>query len=140
MIEQKAKVVQVDDKTVWLDAERQSTCSSCAAKKGCGTGMLENHVGKRFSRIAVEKQQANVNIGQEMQLAIPEVALLHGAFMMYLLPLLTLFLFAAIANMSGANSVIEAMAGVTGLIVGLLWVKRQFQHKKIDIQASIVED
>jgi sigma-E factor negative regulatory protein RseC len=139
MIEQKAKVVDVDDKTVWLDAERQSTCSSCSAKKGCGTGMLENHVGKRFSRIAVEKHQ-HVNIGQEMQLAIPEQALLQGAFMMYLLPLLTLFLFAAVANMSGANSLIEAIVGLTGLAVGLLWVKRQFQHKKIDIQASIVED
>lgn len=139
MIEQTAKVVSVDDKTIWLDAERKSTCSGCAAKQGCGTGILENHVGKRFSRIAVDKQQA-VKIGQNMQLAIPEEALLHGAFMMYLVPLLMMFAFAGVANSLGVNTLFESLAGLTGLAAGLILVKKRFEHKKIDIQASIVED
>lgn len=139
MIEQKAKVVQVDDQKIWLDAERQSTCSSCAAKQGCGTGMLENHVGKRFSRIAIDKQES-INVGQEMQLAISEHALLQGAFMMYLLPLLSLFIFAGIAAGLGANTFIETVAGLFGLAVGLVIVKKQFKNKKIDIQARVIED
>ena len=139
MIEQKAKVVAVDDKTIWLDAQRQSTCSGCAAKQGCGTGILEKHVGKRFSRIAIDKQDA-VNIGQHMQLAIPEEALLQGAFMMYLVPLLSMFVFAMLASAVGANTLMETMAGITGLFAGLFVVKKKFENKKIDIQASVIED
>jgi sigma-E factor negative regulatory protein RseC len=139
MIEQKAKVVAMDDKTIWLDAQRQSTCSGCAAKQGCGTGILENHVGKRFSRIAVEKKEA-VDIGQQMQLAIPEEALLQGAFMMYLLPLLSMFLFAFLATTLGAATWLETIAGIAGLFAGLLLVKNKFKNKKIDIQASVIED
>ncbi len=139
MIEQKAKVVDIDDKTIWLDAERKSTCSGCAAKQGCGTGILENHVGKRFSRIAIDKRET-VNVGQQMQLAIPEEALLQGAFMMYLVPLLSMFLFAGIATSLGATTLLETIAGITGLIAGLFLVKKKFEHKKIDIQASVIED
>ncbi len=139
MIEQKAKVVDIDDKTIWLDAERQSTCSGCAAKQGCGTGILEKHIGKRFSRIAIDKQEA-VNVGQQMQLAIPEEALLQGAFMMYLVPLLSMFLFAGIATSLGATTLLETIAGITGLIAGLFLVKKKFEHKKIDIQARVIED
>jgi sigma-E factor negative regulatory protein RseC len=139
MIEQKAKVVAIDDKTIWLDAQRQSTCSGCAAKQGCGTGILENHVGKRFSRIAIEKKDT-VDVGQQMQLAIPEEALLQGAFMMYLLPLLSMFLFAIVAASLGAPTLLETIAGITGLFAGLLLVKTKFKNKKIDIQASVIED
>ena len=75
MIKQKATVIATDDTTIWLDAERESTCSQCQVKKGCGTGMLANHVGKRFSRISVEKH-SDVMVGQQVQLGLPEESLL----------------------------------------------------------------
>ncbi|THF54438.1 MAG: polyurethanase, partial [Methylophaga nitratireducenticrescens] len=49
MIEQKAKVIRSDESTIWLQTERQSTCDKCQVKKGCGTGLLSEHVGRRFS-------------------------------------------------------------------------------------------
>jgi sigma-E factor negative regulatory protein RseC len=139
MIEQKAKVVAIDEQTIWLDAQRQSTCSGCAAKQGCGTGLLENHVGKRFSRIAIEKKDT-VNLGQQMQLAIPEEALLQGAFIMYMIPLLFMFLFALVATSLGATTWLETISGISGLFAGLFIVKSKLKNKKIDIQASIIED
>lgn len=119
MIKQKATVIASDESTVWVDTERQSTCGQCQVKQGCGTGLLENHVGKRFSRIAIKKQE-DVVIGQQVQLGIPEKPLLYGAFMMYIIPLLVMFLFAATAQLLNFSEIMEVIAGIIGLVSGFL--------------------
>ncbi len=139
MIKQQAKVVACDDTTVWLEAERKSTCSGCQMKQGCGTGLLENHVGKRFSQISVQKT-ADVNIGQEVSIAIPEEALLQGALLMYILPLVLLFSFSALAKVLGFNELVEIIAGISGLLLGFYWVREKLKHQKDGFQARIIED
>jgi sigma-E factor negative regulatory protein RseC len=75
-----------------------------------------------------------------MQLAIPEEALLQGAFIMYMIPLLFMFLFALVATSLGATTWLETISGISGLFAGLFIVKSKLKNKKIDIQASIIED
>lgn len=139
MIEQKAKVVSFDDETVWLEAERQSTCNGCQVRQGCGTGMLAKHVGQKFSRITVKKT-SDVEIGQQVQLAIPEETLLQGAALMYLLPLVLMFIFAAIARSLNFNEALEIIAGISGLFIGFYWVRIRLRNKKDGFQAKIVEE
>lgn len=139
MIEQSAKIIKFDDDKVWLEAERQSTCSGCKVKQGCGTGMLANHVGKRFSNISVMKT-SDVEVGQQVQLAIPEETLLQGAFLMYILPLVLMFIFAAGAQALNFNEAIEIFAGLSGLLIGFYWVKTYLANKKDGFQARIVEE
>lgn len=139
MIKQSAKVVNCDDHTVWLEVERESTCSGCKVKQGCGTGMLAKHVGKRFSRIAVNKIN-NVQIGQQVQLAIPEEALLQGTFLMYILPLVFMFLCAALVQTFTSNEAVEIFAGLGGLLVGFYWVRIRLRNKKDGFQARIIEE
>lgn len=139
MIKQPAKVVSYDQNTIWLEAERQSTCSGCQLKQGCGTGLLENHVGKRFSDITVEKK-SDVSVGQEVTLAIPEETLLQGAALMYILPLVFMFIFAAVAQALHLNEAIEIIAGLGGLFVGLYWVRIQLANKKDGFKVKIIEE
>lgn len=139
MIEQQATVISCDNDTVWLQAERQSTCSGCQVRKGCGTGLLAKHVGKRFSRIAVAKEN-DVTIGQQVRLAIPEQALLQGTFLMYILPLVLLFLFAAGAKALNLGEIAEIFAGITGLFIGFYGVRVYVRNKKDGFQAKIIEE
>ncbi len=138
MIEQPAVVTQYDDKTVWLKAERQSTCSACKIKQGCGTGLLSEHVGKRFSEITVNKTN-DVHIGQQVQLAIPEKTLLQGALLMYIAPLALLFIFAAIAKTLSFNEIIEIFSGLSGLLIGFYLVRIRLKNCKNNIQAKIID-
>lgn len=139
MIEQQATVIQIEDDTIWLQAERQSTCSQCQIKQGCGTGLLAKHVGKRFSKIAVNKT-AETTVGQVVTLAIPEQALLQGAALMYLLPLALLFLFSIVTRAFQLGEGLEILAGLAGLITGFIWVKQHLRNKKDGIQAKVVEE
>jgi sigma-E factor negative regulatory protein RseC len=139
MIKQTATVVATDDKAVWVDTERQSTCGQCQVKQGCGTGLLENHVGKRFSRIKIKKQD-DVVVGQQVQLGIPEEPLLHGAFMMYMVPLLAMFLFTVMAQVLNLNETMEVLAGIAGLISGFYWTHFRFENNKTGLEAKIVKE
>ncbi len=139
MIKQQAKVISTDENIVWVEAERKSTCSACKARKGCGTGMLSEHVGKRFSRLSVEKT-SDVTIGQDIQIAIPEEALLEGAFLMYIVPLMVMFFTAAIAHFLQFNQFLEIIFGLTGLFVGFYWVRKKMRTKTDGYKAQILEE
>ncbi|PHS32367.1 MAG: polyurethanase [Methylophaga sp.] len=138
MIEQRAIVTQFDDNAVWVQAERKSTCSGCKVKQGCGTGLLSNHVGNRFSEIRVDKT-SDVHVGQEVALVIPEQTLLHGATLMYIVPLILLFIFAALAKTLHFNEVIEIFSGLCGLFIGFYIVRIRLKNYKSDVQAKVVE-
>ncbi|NQY26610.1 MAG: SoxR reducing system RseC family protein [Piscirickettsiaceae bacterium] len=139
MIEQSAKVISCNEETVSLEVERESTCSACKVRQGCGTAMLAEHVGKRFSHITVPKT-GDVNVGQQVQLAIPEETLLQGAFLMYIMPIVLLFVFSAIAQQFTNNAFIEIISGLTGLALGFYLVKIRLKNKEAGFQARIIED
>ena len=139
MIEQQATIIEVDGNTLWLQAERESTCSSCQVKQGCGTGLLAKHVGKKFSKISVHKT-TDVALGEVVTLVIPEQALLQGAALMYLLPLTLLFLFSIITRSFGLGEGTQILAGLTGLATGFAIVKENLRNKKNGIQAKFLEE
>lgn len=139
MIKQQATVTRCNDDTVSLEVERESTCSACKVRQGCGTAMLAEHVGKRFSKITVDKT-GDIEVGQQVQLAIPESSLLHGAFLMYIVPILLLFVFSAIAQQVYDNEFVEILSGLVGLFLGFYLVKVQLKNKKDGFQARIIED
>jgi len=139
MIEQQATIIEVDGNTVWLQAERESTCSNCQVKKGCGTGLLAKHVGKKFSKISVHKT-TDVALGEVVTLVIPEQALLQGAALMYLLPLTLLFLFSIISRSFGLGEGTQILAGLAGLATGFAIVKENLRNKKDGIQAKFLEE
>lgn len=139
MIEQKATVISQDAHQVWVEAERQSTCGQCQARKGCGTGLLAKHVGQRFSRIAVSTNE-NLKVGQQVIVSIPEQALLTGAFMMYLLPLLLMFAAATLARMANSGELLEILAGLSGLVAGFYFVKTRLKNKNTGVQVKTIED
>lgn len=139
MIEQQATIIEVDGNTVWLQAERESTCSNCQVKQGCGTGLLAKHVGKKFSKISVHKT-TDVALGEVVTLVIPEQALLQGAALMYLLPLTLLFLFSIISRSFGLGEGTQILAGLAGLATGFAIVKENLRNKKDGIQAKFLEE
>ena len=139
MIEQQATKNEVDGNAVWLQAEQESTCSNGQGKKGCGTGLLAKHVGKKFSKISVHKT-TDVALGEVVTLVIPEQALLQGAALMYLLPLTLLFLFSIISRSFGLGEGTQILAGLAGLATGFAIVKENLRNKKDGIQAKFLEE
>ncbi len=140
MMKQKAIVIAIDNTTIWLDAERQSICSKCQFKKFCNAKLLDNHIGDNFFKITVDKQ-INVAVGQQVQLSIPEQSLIQSAFIMYIIPLIIMFLLTVIAQLLNFSEAGEFIASICGLAIGFYLIHIQFQkNNKTDMQAKILEE
>lgn len=130
MIEEHARVVQVDNSGIWVETQRKSACGQCAANKGCGTAVISKVVGNKRSRVRVlDAAGTDVGVGDEVLIGIQEQALVRGSLAIYLVPLLALFFFSLLGQtlapqLAVANAdVLSIVFGVAGLGVGLIWVR-----------------
>lgn len=118
MIEERGRVVGVEPGAAWVETIRRSTCGSCQARAGCGQALLER-LGARGRRgfIRVISDQA-VHVGDEVIIGLPEDAVLKASALMYVLPLLMLFLFSFLADLAALAEVWIILSAAAGLAFG----------------------
>lgn len=127
MIEETARVVAAEGEFVWVETQRQSTCGGCAARQGCGTATLAKVLGRRRTRVRALNRDA-ARVGDRVVVGIDEQALVRGSLAVYAVPLLGLLAGGVLGalvqtRLQLAGEALTLVAGVAGLIAGLLWVK-----------------
>lgn len=129
MITEEAVIVSVENDETWIETQRKSACGQCSANKGCGTSVLSKVVGNKHSKMkAINKIDAKV--GDAVVVGLNEEALLKGAYMTYLLPLLYLIVFAMVGQMISTSLQFESselliiIFAVAGFYLGLKHLKR----------------
>lgn len=133
MIEETARVIATEGDYALLQAERKSSCQTCAANKGCGTAVLSKVIGNRFTSFKA-LNSLDVKVGDEVIVGINEDALLKGSFAVYIIPLLIFLLFALLTDAVGAIWGLEGevhiiLGGFAGLITGLFIIRHLFSRK-----------
>jgi len=130
MIEERAKVVNIDGSDIWVETQRRSACDHCAVNKGCGTSVLAKVIGVKSSRVRVlNPDEKKVSIGDEIVVGINEQALVRGSMIIYLLPLVFLFVFGLLGQTLSVQmnimtpDVMAILAGLSGLLLGFSLVK-----------------
>ncbi len=129
MIEESALVVECQDEYAWVETQRKSTCSSCSASKGCGTGALSKVLGNKTARMRV-LNRIGARVGEEVIVGVSEGALVQGSLAVYIVPLLGLFLFALLGQALASQLEFESteslsiVFGLIGLALGAFWVRR----------------
>ena len=111
MIEERARVVDVQNGQLLLEAQTRTACGGCAAKQGCGTSVLSGWVGRKFTRFQAPNT-VNAAVGDEVVVGLAEAAMLKGSVFVYLLPLLAMIVCAV-----AADWLIPADAAVRDLLV-----------------------
>lgn len=126
MIEERAVILSLDSisgiPSATLEIERKSACGLCGQTRGCGNsiwGKLFSHQSTAFKA----QNHINAKVGQSVIVGINESALLKSALLLYILPLVTLFLGAILATKINPDDASAMIGAVVGLVLGLLWVK-----------------
>lgn len=124
MIEQRAVVTESGDQYAWLEIRRQSACSGCQTSDGCGAAALTKLWGHKPMRVRVTTD-ASLRPGDEVWVGLAEGALVRGALLVYLLPLVLLFAGALLgqAAFAATGEELVVLCGVLGLVLGLLMVR-----------------
>lgn len=120
MIEEVARVLSVDNDSVTVEVEKTSGCSSCNAKGACGTSSLAGFFNFKAPALTV-KNTLNAKVGDSVLLALPEQTLLAGSFLLYIVPLLGMILFAGLASFFQLSDteLPQIVFGLFGLVFGL---------------------
>ncbi len=135
MIEEQVRVIAVKDGQLLLEAQTRSACGGCAAKKGCGTAVLSNVVGKKFSRFQV-KNSIGAQVGDVIVVGLEEKALLSGSLVMYLLPVIGMIIMALLADtlLGGESGILInrdldiALASLSGFAAGAGFARWYFRY------------
>ncbi|WP_111657110.1 SoxR reducing system RseC family protein [Isoalcanivorax indicus] len=131
MIEESGRVVAVEPGAVWVETLRFSACRDCSARKGCGHGLMDSERAGARARVRALNPTLTLAVDDAVVVGIPEGALLRGAVMLYLVPLLLMFVAALVgaalpSGLPGGD--LAAPFGVAGLAIGFLvnrWYSQQ---------------
>ena len=95
MIEELAVVVKIANHQVWVEAGQNSACGGCQQKASCTSNALGNVFKKKSVLVDCDIQ---LKTGDEVMVAIDENLLLRASLLLYLVPLIALFIGAGIAD------------------------------------------
>ena len=124
MIEEQGIVVDVNEEEIWVETLKQSACSSCAARNGCGQKLLASAgSGKRFIFKVTNPNHLEVRKEDKVIVGIEEGAFMKATVFMYLLPLIALFIGAVLAQTLGASESMVILSAFLGLIASLLVIR-----------------
>ncbi|MGO1296547.1 MAG: SoxR reducing system RseC family protein [Vibrio sp.] len=100
------------DYQIQLSCEQKTSCSSCASKSSCGTGLVSNVVKTKalLWQLNTDKQ---VQAGQIVEIGFPEKSLLQSAALVYIVPLIMMMLGTAI----GSYWFAPFLAGGEGVVI-----------------------
>ena len=128
MIEETAVVTASEGEFAQVETQRTTACGGCAASSACGTSVLAKLWGNRRASVRV-LNPIGASPGEQVVIGLEESALSRASFAFYMVPLLSLILFAILGqwlagwfNISAAEPV-SVLSGLLGLMVGLLWLR-----------------
>ena len=134
MVEQEARVVMVEGDLLVLEAETKSSCNACEVKSGCGTSVLSQWVGKKFTRFQA-KNTVNARVGDQVMVGLSETALVGGSLAIYFLPLLGMIVFALAADLLisqdvSARDLIIGLSAFTGFGAVLVLCRKMLANER----------
>jgi sigma-E factor negative regulatory protein RseC len=131
LISEAGKVVAIEPQGLWVETFRKTTCGSCEARQGCGHGIMSSMGGgnRTYTWVLLGEASADdYNLHDEVEIAIPENAVLSGSFVVYGAPLLCMILGAGLSQLllSGVlgadlSAVLGAVSGFVGGVLLVRW-------------------
>ena len=119
MIKEWATVVSWQNGQALVSCDVKASCSSCASRAGCGSRVL-NKLGPQTTHTIVVPCDEPLVPGQKVELGIAEGSLLSSALLVYMSPLVVLFLIAALFQLLFASDVAALCGAILGGIGGFL--------------------
>ena len=124
MIEETGVVERVEDGYIWVSpASSGGACGSCESSGSCSTSILVSLLQGKSSKTVRVDNTINAKVNDRVVLGIHPQGLLSGSALIYLLPILSLFIFAALGSQF-FSELVSIVAGIIGFIIGLYVSKK----------------
>lgn len=135
MIREIGTVTAVADNWVTVTTQLQQGCGSCQQQNHCGAGILSKALPNR--RGTLEVYMANPPlVGSNVEVLMPEQAMLKFSLLLYLLPILALFAGAMLGQMwQPAQEGVAILLAVSAFACSFWGLKRWLQRRDVQVRA-----
>ncbi|MBN3564585.1 SoxR reducing system RseC family protein [Aliamphritea spongicola] len=124
MIEETGRVISVSEDNLVVETVKQSSCSTCSSQKSCGQSVLAKVGDGRKLQISVDNpDRLPVKPDDQVVLGVEESTFLSASLLIYLLPLVAMFVLAVFAQMAAYSEPVVILSALAGLLVGFLAVR-----------------
>lgn len=120
MLESRAIVIQVQGEEALVQPLSTGGCGHCDSEGGCGSGTLSKMFCSNNPRHFKVRNDARARVGDEVQVSLPDGALLRGAMKMYVLPLLLLLIGGIAGGSLTDSAALRDAYAVAGALGGML--------------------
>ncbi len=121
MIEENAIVTKIENQHVWVQGQQNNACGGCAQKSSCSTSVLSQWMPQKNLEVVSDFQ---LNVGDKVTIGIDEKLLLQASLLLYLFPLIVMFIAAAIADYLTTNQLYIAGSSVSALLLSLSFIHK----------------
>ena len=128
MIEETAVVTKKLNSEVQLEIERRTACGICGQTRGCGNATFGKMLGHQQGVITAQNT-IDANVGDRVVVGIEEKVFLNATFLLYVLPLIAMFVGAGLAELLFDQEFLVILGAIIGLFLGFLGVKKYTNHK-----------
>ena len=134
MIREIGQVTSVNDNWVTITTQLQQGCGGCKQQNHCGAGILSKALPNR--RGEVEIWLANPpTLGSNVELWLPEKAMLKFSVLLYLLPILSLLVGAFLGQRIFPNSEgLVILLAFTSFGLSFYGLKRWLQRRDLQVR------
>ena len=140
MLKEVGRIVAVEPHSVWVETIPSSLCGKCAAKAGCAQGVLARTSGHRGLVRARETEALRAtacSVDDQVEIAIPETAVLGGSLLLYLAPLLSGIACVLAAQGRGELTIVLAFALGLGVGFGIVRVVPRLLGKEAHFEPQL---
>ncbi len=144
MIEQRAVILSLQSEPsqtqtiATLEIERITACGLCGQTRGCGNSIWGKLFGHQTAAFKAQNR-INAKVGDSVIVGINQKALLKSALLLYILPLVTLFVGAILASQLWQTDGSTMLGAAIGLVLGLLWVKgHTMSNRYFSLQQPVI--
>lgn len=125
MNEMRAVVVSLHGSEAEITPVGNNGCGHCASGNGCGSGKLSQMFCSSKPRVFRVGNDIRAQVGDEVEVVLPEGVLLRNSLLMYALPLMLMLAAALLVSGVGDTGEAAVLTGAAaGLLVGFLVVKQ----------------
>jgi len=138
MIEEIGIVKRIEDGYIWVSpATSGGACGSCSASGNCSTSFLVTLLQGKTTKTVRVDNTINAKVNDTVVLGIHPQGLLSASALLYLLPILSLFIFSILGHQL-FSEVTSIIMGLIGFIAGLFISKKIANSTKMKFRLALV--
>lgn len=136
MLIESGQIMALEKDCLWVETVQRSTCNSCSAQKGCGQSLLAKWAGRpQYLRVLLcGRSSAEFEVGDSVEVGIPEGVVALGAAFVYLLPLFMMLLGAVTGHLLFLSELVSVLAALLGVIIGGILVRCHARYYRNDVR------